>query len=94
MYKSILYPVLFALIFLSCNNPNADKNYEHMQQIKKGMHLEKVLTIMGKPDTIFAEPENSNRIWYMYKSSVGMSDNFYIYISKKDSLVTGVNEGN
>jgi len=29
----------------------------------------------------------------MYESQWGSSDNYYIYISKKDSIVSGINYG-
>jgi hypothetical protein len=94
MYKLILNPFLTLLLLTSCNNPRADKNYVNLRQIKKGMHMNKVIKIMGQPDTIIIEPENTNKLWFMYESSAGMSDNFYIYISKKDSIVEGINDGN
>lgn len=93
MKKVVLIALIF-ICFFSCLNPKANENKKNLQKVKSGMHLKEVIYIMGLPDTIISEPLHSNRIWYVYKSSSLMADNFYIYISKNDSLVEGINDGN
>ncbi|WP_200503983.1 hypothetical protein [Adhaeribacter terrigena] len=53
--------------------------------------MKEVEKIMGKPDTILIF--SAKYYGYMYDAPFGMSDNFYIFISKKDSLVVGINDG-
>ncbi len=46
----------------------ADKNGVNLVKIKKGMKLEEVIKIMGRPDSILIEPEYETQDWYMYEA--------------------------
>ncbi len=92
--------ILLEIILLNfyCNIPEdkGDINYSNLKKIKIEMKLDTVLKIMGEPDTIIIDPfKNENYYYeYNYKSQWGSSDNYYIYISQNDSLVTSINYGN
>lgn len=57
------------------------------------MHAKKVIEIMGKPDTVINALDGTRRYWYIYSAPFGMSDNLGIHISKRDSIVVGMNDG-
>ena len=87
----LIFGTVALVSFLSCDSPQEKMNYQNLKKVKKGMRIEEVLGIMGKPDTILLfNPENYG---YMYNAPSGMSDNFYIYITREDSIVVGINDG-
>ena len=57
------------------------------------MTVHEVNEIMGKPDSTTLFPFDSLRFNFLYYSPVGMSDNFYVFFSKKDSLVVAIGDG-
>lgn len=84
---------LFFLFFMSCTS---DKNYEDICKIKKGMSHKEVMSIM-RNDTIrsMKNPNYANGIFiYFYKNnSFGVSDDFSIIFSEKDSTVIDIGYG-
>jgi hypothetical protein len=89
-----IFIMLLILCCLSCKeNPKAKENYYNLEKINKGMHINEVFSIMGRPDDT-AVVTSRDTIWGIkYISPSGMSDDFYIYFSKKDSIVIGINRG-
>lgn len=90
--------VYFALAFLlgltACkDSPVADKNAENLKKLKLGMRIEEVEKIMGTPETIEIYPFNKEEYVFRYLSPFGYSDQFYIFISRKDSTVVRIGNG-
>ncbi len=96
--KIVIFSLTVISIFINCNSHKnkSDINSANLKKIKLQMKLDSVIKIMGEPDTIIIHPLKNEDYYfgYMYESQWGMSDNHYIYISKKDSLVTNINYGN
>lgn len=57
------------------------------------MKIQEVEEIMGKPDTVLPVFNRPDLFEYQYESPMGMSDDFYIFFSKEDSVITGINNG-
>ena len=96
IYTIILFLIIIGNFFCATHNGKPEKNYENLKKVKISMKMDTVIKIMGQPDTIIIDRFGNPKYYYgfMYKSQFGMSDNFYIYISQKDSLVVGINDGN
>lgn len=77
----------------SCADSRATKKKQDIKRIIPKMTVLEVKSIMGEPDSIFNWPTEPNKFRYMYNSSFGMSDNYYIIFSKIDSIVVSVNDG-
>lgn len=92
MFKKYAYSLSLTIIFLlnSCGDPKLDKNEQNLKKVKVNMTVLQVEALMGKPDAIFTE---ANLFRYMYKAPSGMSDDFYIFFSQKDSIVISINDG-
>lgn len=92
MVKKSAYLLSIAIVFLlnSCGDPKLDKNEQNLKKVKVNMTVPQVEALMGKPDTIFIE---ANLFRYKYKAPLGMSDDFYIFFSQKDSTVISINDG-
>jgi hypothetical protein len=89
-----IFIMLLILCCLSCKeNPKAKANYYNLEKVKEGMHFNEVYSIMGNPDETGVLTPNDSIFGLKYFSPRGMSDNFYIYFSKKDSIVIGINRG-
>jgi len=82
----------FSLFFIigSCNQSNQNENWSNLKKVHTGMKYLEVETVMGKPDKIENE---TSRIRLTYKAPIGMSDDFYIFLSKEDSMVVGITDG-
>lgn len=93
MHKIILILIAFIFISVGCNSKKQNQNAENLNKIKIGMNVKEVINIMGKPDTIITDKYNDDIFRYLYISSSGHSDNFYIFFSNQDSIVTRINNG-
>jgi outer membrane protein assembly factor BamE (lipoprotein component of BamABCDE complex) len=95
-----IFITLFLFIVFSCTNlkqnSSEKENQINLEKVRIGMKERDVIEIMGIPDTILIDPLKTSKsyYWYMYKAPFGMSDNFYIFISKQDSVVEGISDGN
>ena len=87
------YAILI-VVTMGCNSPiNPYKNVNNIRNINVGMTVHEVYEIMGEPDSVFVMSYESERIRLLYESPVGASDHIYVYLSKNDSVVIGVNDG-
>lgn len=95
MVKKISFLFIWATFFLffSCNNSKAIENERNLKRVKIQMKVQQVEEIMGKPDTVLPVFKRPDLFEYKYESPIGMSDDFYIFFSKGDSVVTGINNG-
>ncbi len=84
--------ITFLIFVLSCRNKQYYLNYDNLKKVKINMQISEVKEIMGKPDSVCMS-NYENKIWLMYNSPSGMSDNFYIYFSSVDSTVVCINDG-
>ena len=95
--KHLIIILLVIVGFSSCDisEKKAKQNYENLKKVKIGMTMDTVVKIMGDPDTIIIDPYKSQDRYYryLYQSEFGMSDNFYVFFSKEDSLVFSINYG-
>jgi hypothetical protein len=57
------------------------------------MNMDKLYEIMGVPDSIFKFSIDTGFFRLMYTPPFGASDNIYIFINDRDSLVQGINDG-
>jgi outer membrane protein assembly factor BamE (lipoprotein component of BamABCDE complex) len=85
--------IVLLISIAACDSPRSEENAENLKQIGVGMRIEEVEKIMGKPAKIIISPYEPNRYDFMYNAPFGMSDNFHIYISREDSTVISINNG-
>lgn len=91
--KIFLIAVVIGLM-ISCTNPKGEENFEHLQNIKIGMEMNEVHSIM--PNT----PVNLKQAYWSdtllvesYESGFGASDYYKIIYFKKDSVVFEIKWG-
>ncbi len=85
--------VILLISIVACNSPRSEENAEKLKRIEIGMRIEEVEKIMGKPARITIAPYRPNKYDFMYNAPAGTSDNFHIYISREDSTVISINNG-
>lgn len=81
------------LLVYSCSSPVSEKNAENIKKVEIGMTLDEVLKIMNNPEKVVIYPYNNDEYVYLYTSPTGYSDNFRIYISRRDSIVLRIGDG-
>lgn len=81
------------LIELGCSENQGDKNYNNLKNIKLGMHYNKVISIMGPPTDSIKFEGDTLRFNLKYQAAIGASDDYFVFFSKKDSLVVAIGDG-
>lgn len=66
------------------------QNANNIKKVRIGMHKEQVIDIMGVPESIDADSFDKERYSYIYGAPMLYSDNFYIFFSRKDSVVVAI----
>ena len=70
------------------------RNTRNVAKLSLGMTLNEVYEIMGKPDTIRKYEQIDQGVFRLiYDPPFGNSDNIYVIIDEKDSLVRAVQDG-
>ena len=82
---------IIVYIFLSSCTDKTVRNSKNIGRVKEGMSATEVMAIMGKENREFEK--DSDEFSLEYDAGFGSSDNYYVYFSKHDSLVIGVNRG-
>ena len=83
----IVFTVFVSLVSSSCRT-NGEENYNDLTNVKKGMHIKRVETIMShNPNLIKAAFWNDSLFVRYYDSPIGASDDLAIVFSIKDSIV-------
>lgn len=86
--------ISFLLILsLGCSESQENKNYESLKKIKLGMNYDDVINILGAPTNIGQFDHDSLRFSIAYSSVSGSSDDYYIFFSKRDSIVVAIGDG-
>ena len=85
---------LISLLLEGCkDSPKATENAKNIKRIELGMSLDSVELIMGEPEVILIYPYNKEEYKYRYISPSGYSGEFYIFISRRDSVVLRLGDG-
>ncbi|PZD78983.1 hypothetical protein [Mesonia sp. K7] len=92
MYIKLFFIFLIPLLF-SCSN-TAIENFEDLKKIEIGMSLETAKSKMRhQPEKVETAVWDSTKYVYYYKSPAFAADYYKIIVSKKDSLVSGIDYG-
>ena len=85
---------IISVIIGGCKDSlKAKENSKNIKRIEPGMTLDSVELIMGEPEVILIYPYNKKEYKYRYISPSGYSSEFYIFISRKDSVVLRIGDG-
>jgi hypothetical protein len=93
--------IVVSLILLAgCRDEVADRNYENLKLVREGMRWSEAYAIMGEwqyCDTVsgrkYPGEDGIPKYEFSYRAPALASGDFIIYVSARDSLVTGVYRG-
>ena len=81
------------ILFSGCSESQESKNYENFKKIKLEMDYNEVINIMGSPMNSAQLNNDTLRFSIAYSSVSGSSDDYYIFFSKRDSIVVAIGDG-
>lgn len=89
MKKILLFIALFG-----CSSPRSEMNEINLKKININMHIKEVNKIMGIPSSINIDYFRNDEYDFRYTAPSKYEDDFHIFISRKDSLVIRIADGN
>lgn len=91
--KNVLLIFFLFLLLFGCDSKQTDRNAVEIKKIKTGMSVKEVRELLGTPNKIRMPPLITDEVDLIYSSPFGYSDNFHIFISKRDSTVIRIGDG-
>ncbi len=87
--------IAFFYAFFACSTSSerSRSNERNINKIKVGMNLDQVKDIMGVPDQVLIYPFNDKEYDVIYTAPSKYDDDFHVYLSRQDSTVLRVVDG-
>lgn len=90
MRKVLLCALSIAICISQGCTGKYTQNANNIKKVQIGMDKKQVINIMGVPEFIDADTFDKERYSYIYGAPMLYSDNFYIFFSRKDSVVVAI----
>jgi hypothetical protein len=90
----LIIAIFFIVSFLACSS--SEKPSQNEQNIKKimiGMKLKEMKEIMGDPEEVLVYPKRDNEYSFRYLAPSGLSGDYEVFVSRKDSTVVSIYYG-